>query len=263
MKKILYALLFMSICFPAFAQDTDTPPTTLEQGMISGTVLSASTDEILQNVNIVNLNNVKGATTNTEGYFEVKAQADDTLYFSYLGYKSLQVRVSADWIKYGDVKIKMTEIGIALEEVVVQEIQLTGYLEIDAKKIPIYNNSRYSISGLNKGYEAGNSQPGAVSRVLNAIFNPADFLYNIFGKRPKQMQKLRKMKEDDKVRNLLERKFDRETLSALLQLERNDIDAILQNCNYSDNFIVTANDLQILDAISECYEEYRVLQDRD
>mgnify|MGYP003630776935 FL=1 len=263
MKKIFFAILLISISFPALSQDTDTISPTLQEGVINGTVLSASTDKILQNVNIVNLNNVKGATTNKDGYFEVKAQVDDTLYFSYLGYKSLQVRVSADWVKYGDVKIKMTEIGIALEEVVVQEIQLTGYLEIDAKKIPIYNNSRYSISGLNKGYEAGNSQPGAVSRVLSAIFNPADFLYNIFGKKSQQMKKLRKMKEDDQVRNLLERKFDRETLTALLQLDRNDIDAILQNCNYSDNFIITANDLQILDAISECYEEYRVLQGRN
>lgn len=71
------------------------------------------------------------------------------------------------------------------------------------------------------------------------------------------------MKEDDKVRNLLERKFDRETLSALLQIDRVDIDAILKNCSYSDNFIMSANDLQILDAISECYEEYRVLQRKD
>ena len=152
MKKIFFAILLISISFPALSQDTDTISPTLQEGVINGTVLSASTDKILQNVNIVNLNNVKGATTNKDGYFEVKAQVDDTLYFSYLGYKSLQVRVSADWVKYGDVKIKMTEIGIALEEVVVQEIQLTGYLEIDAKKIPIYNNSRYSISGLNKGY---------------------------------------------------------------------------------------------------------------
>ena len=46
---------------------------------------------------------------------------------------------------------------------------------------------------------------------------------------------------------------------AVLQLERVDIDEILNNCNYSESFIKTANDLQILDAISECYEEYRVL----
>jgi hypothetical protein len=67
------------------------------------------------------------------------------------------------------------------------------------------------------------------------------------------------MKQDDQIRNLLQSKFDRETLMAVLQLERADIDEILNNCSYSEEFIKTANDLQILDAISECYEEYRIL----
>lgn len=73
------------------------------------------------------------------------------------------------------------------------------------------------------------------------------------------MRKLRQMKEDDDIRDLLASKFDRETLTALLQLEKIDIDDILSNCNYSKSFITTANDLQILDAISSCYEEYRIL----
>ena len=153
----------------------------------------------------------------------------------------------------------MTELGIALEEVVVRPVQLTGYLEVDARIIPIYDNYRYRIVGPGSGYEGGASQPGAVNKVLSSIFNPADFLYNVFGKRPKQMKKLRKMKEDDNIRNLLQSKFDRETLMAVLQLERVDVDEILNNCSYSSDFIRTANDLQILDAISECYEEYRVL----
>lgn len=266
MKRLLFIVFLLSGISTVIAQENDEAlqendsVAPLQKGYINGSVLSSSTDDPLQNVNIVNLTNLKGAISDKKGGFEIKAQVDDTLFFSYLGYKTLQVRVSADWVKYGNVKIKMTEVGIALEEVVVQEIQLTGYLEIDAKRIPIYNNSRFSISGLNTGYEGGNTQPGAVSKVINAIFNPADLLYNLFGKKPEQLKKMRKMKEDDKVRNLLEKKFDRETLVALLQIDRNDIDAILNNCNYSDNFIVTANDLQILDAISECYEEYRVLQ---
>ncbi|WP_299208303.1 carboxypeptidase-like regulatory domain-containing protein [uncultured Dokdonia sp.] len=269
MRRLIFTLLLVSVISTVIAQEDTTPSQkndsvpALQEGYINGAVLSSSTDQALQNVNIVNLTNLKGAITDTDGAFEIKAQVDDTLFFSYLGYKTLQVRVSADWVKYGNVKIKMTEVGIALEEVLVQQIQLTGYLEIDAKRIPIYNNSRFSISGLNTGYEGGASQPGAVSRVINAIFNPADLLYNIFGKKPEQLKKMRKMKEDDTVRNLLEKKFDRETLVALLQIDKNDIDAILNNCNYSDNFIVTANDLQILDAISECYEEYRVLQKRN
>ena len=261
--------LIISICTLTglYAQDNESTQqdSTLvkKEGYINGIVLSSSTDEVLQNVNIVNLNNVRGAITDEDGRFEIPAKADDTLFFSYLGYKTLQVRVSNDWVRYGDVKIKMTEVGIALEEVIVQELQLTGYLEIDAKNIPIYNNTRYSISGLNTGYEAGNERPGAVTRAISAIFNPADFLYKIFARKPQQLKKLRKMKEDDKVRSLLEKKFDRETLTALLQVVRIDIDEILRNCSYSENFIVTANDLQILDAIAECYEEYRVLSNKN
>ena len=266
MKKIILSLLIFSAVAVGYSQENEsqTEPTTpveeLEEGFVNGQVLSSSTDIPLQNVNILNLSNFKGGTTSATGNFKIKAAVNDTLYLSYLGYKSIKVRISADWIKYGDVKIKMTEIGIALEEVVVQEIELTGYLEIDAKRVPIYSNKRYSISGLSSGYEVGKSQPSGVSRVLSSIFNPSDFLYNIFSRKKGQLRKLRQMKEDDQVRNLLERKFDRETLSALLQIDRVDIDAILKNCSYSDSFIMTANDLQILDAISECYEEYRVLK---
>ncbi|PVW14748.1 carboxypeptidase-like regulatory domain-containing protein [Marixanthomonas spongiae] len=250
MKKHLLLLVFCTISWMAFSQ---------ENAPIKGKVLSSATDEPLENVNIVNLSEVIGTTTDKDGDFSIRAKVNDTLYFSYLGYKSIRVRVTNDWLKFGDIKVKMTELGIALEEVVVKPVQLTGYVEVDAKIIPVYDNYRYRISGLSTGYEGGSRQPGAVNKVLSAIFNPADFLYNVFGKRPKQMRKLRKMKEDDEIRNLLANKYDRETLMAVLQLERVDIDEILNNCSYSENFIKTASDLQILDAISECYEEYKVL----
>ena len=66
------------------------------------------------------------------------------------------------------------------------------------------------------------------------------------------------MRENNFLRDLLSVKYDRETLQEFLQLEINDIDEILRNCNFSESFIRTANDLQILEAISGCYEEYKV-----
>ena len=250
MKKALILLLLLITPLCLWAQEGE---------IINGVVLNDATDLALENVNIVNLNQVIGTTTDPEGKFDLRAAVNDTLFFSYLGFKSIRVRVTNDWMKYGEVKIKMTELGIALEQVEIKPVQLTGYVEVDAKLIPIYDNYRYRIAGFSGGYEGGKSQPGAVSKVLSSIFNPADFLYNVFGKRPKQMRKLRKMKENDEIRNLLQSKFDRETLMAVLQLEREDIGEILNNCSYSSDFIKSANDLQILDAISECYEEYRVL----
>lgn len=231
-----------------------------DETSVKGTVIDLSTDLPIDRVNIVNLNQVIGTSTDEEGNFKIQASANDTLHLSYLGYKSIKVRVTNDWLKFGETKIGMTELALALDEVVVNQLKLTGYLDIDVKQVPIKSNYRYSISGLaNKGYEAGDRRPNAVSKVLGAIFNPADFLHKVFGRKPNELRKLKKMKKDDEIRNLLASRFDREMLMVLLQVDRFDLDEIVNQCNYSRDFINSANDLQILDAISECYEEYKVL----
>lgn len=256
MKKLLPLVLLFNY-FIGFSQEDNVPTQEL-----TATVINAQTDFPLESVHIINLNKVKGTITNEDGKFTVIASVNDTLYLTYLGFKPQKVKVTNDMFRFEGTKIALTELAYALEEVVVRPYQLTGYLEIDVKNLPINDAYQYSISGLNKSYEAGNKNPSAVTKVLGAILNPADLLRNLFGKKPKQMRKLQQMKQDDDIRDLLASKFDRETLTELLQLEKMDIDDILNNCNYSKSFITTANDLQILDAISACYEEYKVLNRR-
>jgi len=233
-----------------------------QEGMsvISGIIKDDTSSQNLANVNIINVNSVKGVITDEKGKFEILATANDTLHISLLGYKSIKVKVTNDWIKNKTTTIQLTEKAYALEEVVIRPYVLTGYLEIDAKLIPTKENYRYSISGLPEGYEAGEYSPNAFGRVLGSIFNPADMLYNFFGKKPKELKRLKEMKKDDTVKNLLETKFDRETISALLGVTKDEIAEILARCNYSESFIKTSNDLQILDAISACYEEYKILK---
>ncbi len=251
MKSYFTLLFLFALPFLGMAQVYNT---------VKGKIVNSETLGAMESVNIVNLNQVIGTTTNTEGQFEIRAKANDTLHLSYLGYKSIKVKVSNDWVKYGtSTIIELTELALALEEVNVNKLKLTGYLEVDIKQVPIQKNVRYSISGLNSGYESRSRSPSTVTKVLGAIFNPADFLHNIFGKKPREMRKLREMKKQDEIRNLLASRFDREMLIALLQVDKIDLDLLISECNYSTDFIRTANDLQILDAISECYEEYKIL----
>jgi hypothetical protein len=228
--------------------------------IVSGTIINDNTLFPIPNANVININKVKGTVTNSRGIFDLEAAVNDTLHISILGYQSIRVRVTSDWVKNGNAKIQLTEKAIALEEVLVRKYDLTGYLEIDSKLIPEKENYRYSISGLPQGYEAGETSPNAFSRVLGSIFNPADMLYNFFGKKPKELRRLKELKKDNTVRTLLESKFDRETIAVLLGVDKKEIAEILQRCNYSESFIKTANDLQIMDAISQCYEEYKVLK---
>lgn len=254
MRKLLSITLFFFVPLSlVFAQEGTT--------LLKGKVKNDSTDEFMSSVHVLNLSSVEGVITNTNGEFEIAVQAQDTLYFSYLGFKPLKVPVSNDMIKFGAPIFRLTQLSFALEEVILRPYQLTGYLDIDVRKVPLNPAGRYNIPGLpQSGYEAGNRNRSSISKAIRSLFNPADFLYNLFGKNPKQMRKLKKMREDDQIKSLLSTKFDREVLVQLLGIERINLDEILRNCNYSNTFIQQANDLQILEAISGCYEEYKILQ---
>ena len=63
--------------------------------------------------------------------------------------------VTGDMIRFKNTQFRLTELAYALEEVIIRPYQLTGYLDVDARNVPLNNNNRYQISGLpNVGYEA-------------------------------------------------------------------------------------------------------------
>lgn len=252
--KYFVVFFFLLLTTITFAQETTTSL------KVSGTIVNDSNDQPLAYANIINVNKVKGTTTDTKGNFEIEVSQSDTLHVSLLGFQSIKVRVTNDWLKTKKTVIKLTEKAIALEEVIIRPFNLTGYLEVDSKLIPTKENFRYSISGLTQGYEGGHYSPDAFGKVLGSIFNPADMLYNIFGNKPKELRRLKELKKDDTVRKTLESKYDREMIATLLGIEITEIPEILKRCNYSESFIQTANDLQIMDAISGCYEEYKILK---
>ncbi|HRN99148.1 MAG TPA: carboxypeptidase-like regulatory domain-containing protein, partial [Flavobacterium sp.] len=140
------AFLFFWIATAVWAQ---------QPSKVSGIILNDNGMRPLANVNIINVNQVRGTTTDDGGRFEMEIAVNDTLHLSLIGFKSLRIRVTNDWIKNKTATILMTEKAVALEEVVVKRYNLTGYLEIDSKLIPTRENFRYSISGLPHAYEAG------------------------------------------------------------------------------------------------------------
>ena len=251
-KKI--CLIIFTIAFNLVSAQDQT-------SLLKGRIKNDSTDEYMSNVHVLNLNSVEGVISDSKGNFEIAVKSRDTLYFSYLGFKPLKVPVSNDMIRLGVPIFRLTQLSFALEEVIVRPYSLTGFLDIDVKKVPLNPAGRFTIPGLpQSGYEAGNRNKSSISKAIGSLFNPADFLYNLFGKNPKQMKKLKKMREDDEIKNLLATKFDREVLVQLIGFNRVNLDEILRNCNYSNAFIREANDLQILEAISGCYEEFKILQ---
>jgi hypothetical protein len=96
MKHLAFIVLFLTAAATA-------------QQRISGTILNDNTLLPVPGATIINLNTVRGAISDDKGQFGIDASVNDTLHISLIGYATLKVRVTNDWIKSKSTKILMTE----------------------------------------------------------------------------------------------------------------------------------------------------------
>ena len=223
-----------------------------------GQIINLFNQQPLENTHIINLTTTNGTISNYRGEFRIEVAIGDTLYFSEIGFHAKKVIVDKNMLERQNI-IKLITQNYKLEEVIVTPYDLTGILEVDVKNLISINERRVvKIGGLKTSSELGEniySKP--------TVFQPIDFIYNIFGDRPKELRKLKKLEEQNQVRDLLYQKYDREFLMETLDLSRKQIEAILKNCHYNPDFVVRANDLQILQAVLRCYDQYKEIIDKD
>lgn len=252
MKKIAFLFLILNAAF-GFSQSDSL------QIKVKGKIMDIKTKMPIERVTVLNKNTSAVVLASENGDFEISAKTNDKLLFSHLGYNYAEVVVSQKW--YSEVQtiflsLKENEI----ETVLVTSYTLTGYLEIDTKLIPVNENYRYNIAGLNLGYEPGMKAKNATENLLKSLSNPVDLVYSLFNSKEKDFKKLINLKNDMHFASILSNNTNREVLVMLLQLDKNEIDKILEKCNYSKNFINTASDLQVLDALTTSYNDYKVLK---
>ncbi len=258
-KTLLFLFLLSSIGI--WGQKTDTiDSNTKKRQLLKGKIIDGNTKNILANTHIINLNSVRGTTSNTEGNFKINVRANDTLYFSFLGFQSIKLKITNDLLKGNDLEIAMFEYPVDLDEVLVKPYELIGVLEIDAKNVPIDKYARIHINGLPQTFEVGAPTSKTYTSPTDAIFHPVDFVYQLFGKKPKQLRKLKALRSEDVLREMLEGKANREVLMEYLEMDKPQLNSLLDHCNYSDYFIKKASDLQVIEAVLECYENYKALK---
>lgn len=102
-KLVLSFVLFLNIAL--FAQN----------GIISGTVVSATDNVPIPGINVLVLKTTKGAITDFDGVYQIEAKDGDVLQFSYIGYVTQTIIVS----NQNTINIALKEDVSALEEVVV------------------------------------------------------------------------------------------------------------------------------------------------
>ncbi len=250
MYKRLVTILFTIITTFIYGQNAK----------IKGVVVNAENKEALSPAHILNLNSVNGTITNKEGLFEITAQVTDTILVSYLGFESIKLKVTNDLLKGNEIEIALNEKPEKVKEVIINSTKLIGVLEVDVKMVPKERFTRIKLNGIKQTYELGNQQKTSSSSLISKIFNPVDAVYNLFGKKPRRLRKLRRLKKETDLRKMLAGKFDREIMMEYLEMDSKELSKLLSKCNYSEYFIKKASDLQTIEAILNCYENYKAVK---
>lgn len=251
MQKYILLILFVGFSFVGFSQ-TNTK--------LKGQIVNAGNNKPLSAAHVLNLNSVIGTITSEKGYFEIPTKANDTILVSYLGFQSIKLKVTNDLLKGNELVISLHEKANEIKEVVIRSTKLIGVLEIDVKQVPKDRFTRIHINGLPQTYEIGKSTSPNLNSPVAALFKPVDFLYNLFGQKPRQLKKLQKLKKEDDLRKMLSGKFDREVMMEYLNMDKQELSKLLVDCNYSDYFIKKASDLQMIEAVLDCYESYKAVK---
>ena len=259
LKKICLLILCLT-ALEGFSQKLKTQDSLKLAVILRGQIVDDMSKAPLKGAHLFNLNAVIGTISNDNGVFEIPTKVNDTIYISYLGFQSIKLKITHDLLKGNELVIELHEKAEQINEVVVKSHKLIGVLEIDAKNVPKDKYARIHINGLKQTYEVGSNSRKTYTSPVDALFKPIDFVYNLFGKKPKQLKKLKKLRNEDALRDMLENKFNRELMMEYLDMTSQELNDLLNECNYSDYFIKTASDLQLIEAVLLCYENYKAIK---
>ncbi len=248
--KLFFFILSLFIPFFLFSQE-------YSSDFFSGTLYSNKSQQPLPGANIINLHSMKGVSSNDTGIFSIQAKIGDTILINFLGYQSLQIPVTDKNLDRHQI-IYLIENPLELDEVIVSSKQLTGILRRDVDIIPIKKPIDISTKIRAMFGDPTPNRLTAINDMLKKIMNPVDLIYNLFSTRGRDLRRLKQIQKEEKVRNMLAERYDRELLSNLLNVEKKDVYLVLESCDYSERFLKNANDLQILEALLQCYNRYKM-----
>lgn len=243
LKKIFIITLILVSCFyqKAIGQESDSGL------VIYGQVLDDKTGRPISNAHVVNKRNFVGTVTNTNGYFYIELNYGDSIVVSSLGYDFYYYVTHITPINV--VRMRLIERMYFLTEVNVSSYKLTSNkpqeMTVGKPMIPKTSDIRYP------------------NPTKATIANPIDLLYQMFSNKSKQLKVLRALQAQDSYKRKLQEGNNRELLTKMTGLSKDELEEFLFFCKYSEVQISTMNDYALLMTLMGCYDEYLRIQERE
>lgn len=254
MKKYLLSIIFIPFAFAALSQElTDVFEST--DINLSGEIINKEDGEFVPYVHIINLSTNQGTTSDLEGKFNISISKEDTLMFSSVGFDKYKLTFSDHEIDSDSyfIRILLDQSSYELSPVNIFAFKDEAGFKQDIlnMKLPEASNPKILVPGSYGG--------PLTSRDLNGGFSlgsPISSVVNIFSKEAKELRKYEKVKKDYPRQKTINEKYNMEVVEEITGLKDEDLNKFMLFCKISDDYILTANDYEIVVAVHNCYKEF-------
>lgn len=237
--RIKRIVILLGLLSSAFAQGQ----------MLTGWVIDQKEQMVIPQTHVINKTTMDGKLSDENGFFEIAIQLGDTIVFSNIAYQYYYFVYQDTNQPLQEVLIEMKEQNYLLDEVSVFAYELTTNKpkEMTLQKPRVPNND-----------ELRQQKP-----IQASISNPAEFLYNLFGSKPRELRKLAALQKADAYRKKLEQSNNRTSVKQLTGLSEEELEAFMFYCKFAPVRIRTMNDYEYLKSLQRCYRQYIKDQELD
>ncbi|SOU87253.1 carboxypeptidase-like regulatory domain-containing protein [Tenacibaculum dicentrarchi] len=267
MKKIVYILFLVLFCLKIQAQKQQIP-----RKFLYGSVNDKITT--IYNAHIINLTTKQGTFSNQSGEFRVLAKVNDSLKISFVGYKSIHIKVNTNHFGIQKNSFKLHKQAYELDEITLKKNDLLGFLSSDIKNIK--TTAQINATTLNLPY-AGSKQLTPAERTLQTAMGGSkpftfglanvislDYIINTASGRIKKLKKLKAIESLEVKVNKIKNNYS----AAIVQeykIKKTDIYKFIYYCTSDEKFEETyhAGEINMILFLKKKAEKFKKLNLND
>lgn len=232
MKKILLGGIFLFL-FLAHA--------VAQEKQVQGIVFDRDSKQRITRVYIYNTRTHKGFFNNIKGEFTTNAAKGDTLVAALQGYL-----VDFAMVPSGNTVV----FYLKRNSIQLKQVTITDTLKSAQKRFEQNQKDYQDI------YRKGNDKD-LISVGGNGAGLSIDALYSLFSREGKNARYLQKIIERDYHESMINYRYTKSLVTNATELKGNDLDDFMQQYRPSYNFILEANDYQLIQFIKSSYLRYK------
>jgi len=181
--------------------------------------------------------NSKGSVADQYGKYSIKLNSSDTLIFSCVGYELKKIFVDVKDSATQTINVNLIHKVVQLKPVIITGPRTYEEIQEELKKIKPY---QYQVHG------------------ISSISSPITYLYERFSRFGKSSRKVSELETEDIRRDAMKELLAHYISYDLIKLSASEFDDFISFCNFTDEFIITANEYDLVMAVKTKYKMFAI-----